>query len=56
MFDSPTWWTREKAQIRWQQFQDTRNIVINPTLMEIADCVKEALLPITKYLYKQELE
>jgi hypothetical protein len=53
MFESPTWWTREKSQVRWQKFQETKGLVIKPSLIEIAENVKKVLLPIVINLRKE---
>lgn len=46
MFESPTWWTREKSLTRWKKFLATKNLSLELSLLDIISKVKNILLPI----------
>lgn len=49
MFESPTWFTKEKSLLRWEQFQVARNLSIKTPLLEIVETVKNKILPTLQF-------
>ncbi len=46
MFESSTWWTREKSLKKWQDFLVTRNLPLELSLLEASNKVKNKIFPI----------